>query len=266
VTGYIDPAGAGAWTFVANTNYGYRGDYEGTSVMVDASHVLIAGGYPATASAETIDLSAAAPQWTSIAPMTWPRHKLSSTILADGTVLVTGGLSGGQSTDTTAVFGAEIWNPTTQAWTPVDHMQTPRLYHSTAVLLPDGRVLSAGGGLGAGYPTHKNLEVYSPPYLFRGDRPTIASAPGAIAYGASFALGVPNAARIAAVSLVRLSSHTHSFNSNQRYVPLAFAAGGADSLSVTAPATPLVAPGGDYMLFVLNDQGIPSIAAIVRLG
>jgi hypothetical protein len=267
VTGYIDPTGSGAWTFVANTNQGYRGDYEGTSVEYQDGQVLIAGGYPSTATAEVIDLNAATPQWTSVAPMTWPRHKLTSTILADGTVFISGGLSGGQSTDTTAVFGSEIWDPATRAFTPVDHMQTPRLYHATAVLLPDGRVLSMGGGLGAGYPTHKNLEVYSPPYLFRGDRPTITAAPAAVAYGATFAVTTPNTARIQRVNLVRLSSDTHSFNSNQRFVPLAFTARAAgDGLDVTAPASALTAPPGHYMLFLVNDQGVPSVASIVPIG
>jgi hypothetical protein len=264
-TGYIDTTGSGAWTFVANTNYGYRGDYEATSAMYDVGKILIAGGYPATASAETIDLTAASPAWTAIAPMNFPRHKVSSTVLPDGTVLVTGGLSGGQGTDAAAVFAAEIWDPTTQAWTVVDHMQVPRLYHSTAVLLPDGRVLSMGGGLGAGYPTHKDLEVYSPPYLFRGDRPTIASAPGAIGYGASFSITVPTAARITRVSLVGLSSQTHSFNSNQRFVSLPFTVNGT-AIGAVAPASSFVAPPGYYMLFVVNDQGIPSVAAILSLG
>jgi hypothetical protein len=141
-------------------------------------------------------------------------------------------------------------------------MQTRRLYHSTALLLPDGRVLSAGGGrFGVDEP---NAELYAPPYLFKGARPTITSAPSQVSYGASFSVQTPDAARIASVSLIRLGSVTHAFNMDQRFLSLTFqAAGGA--LTVQAPANGNLAPPGYYMLFILDGNGVPSVAPIIRV-
>ena len=110
-------------------------------------------------------------------------------------------------------------------------MQITRQYHSTALLLADGRVLSSGGGLcdtcdRVGY-LGKNAEVFTPPYLFKRDgsgdlapRPVIASAPGTVRYGTTFTIEVPQAASIQKVALIRLSAVTHSVNMEQRYDPL----------------------------------------------
>src|SRR5204863_2620508 len=134
-----------------------------------------------------------------------------------------------------------------------------RTYHSVALLLPDGRVLSAGGASeGAG------AEVYSPPYLFRGSRPTITSAPTSVAYGQQFFVGTPDAANISKVTLIALSSVTHGVNMGQRISrPLFSQATGG--LNVTAPSNPNNTPPGFYMLFILNSNGVPSVAKIVQI-
>jgi hypothetical protein len=261
-TGYIDTTGAGAWTAVANTTYGYRGDFEATSSMYAPDQILIAGGNPPTTSAEIINLRDPQPRWTPVAPMANPRRRFASIVLPDGTVFVTGGTTSGNNNDEPSVFGAEIWNPVTQTWTSVDHNQVPRSYHQNMVLLPDGRVLVGGGGLGGGFTNHNDYEVYSPPYLFKGDRPTITSVPTSIGIGARFTVATPDAARIAHVNLLRLSSDTHGFNSNQRFVPLSFAAA-SGQLAVTGPSSNIVAPPGHYLLFILDGNGIPSVGAIV---
>ena len=108
-----------------------------------------------------------------------------------------------------------------------------------------------------------NAEIYSPPYLFKGARPTVTSAPGTLTYNTQFALQTPDAANITSVSLIRLGSVTHAFNQNQRYIPLTFTPG-SGSLSVTSPANANIAPPGYYMLFIVKNTGVPSVGVIVN--
>jgi hypothetical protein len=182
-------------------------------------------------------------------------------------VLATGG---GRNTDpfaqSQAVFAAEMWSPDTETWTTMAANQVPRLYHSTALLMPDGRVLLAGGGRFGGGSNDDQLsaEFYSPPYLFKGARPVIDSAPGQVAYGATFPVTTANASQIATVSLIRLGSVTHGFDTSQRYLGLTFSATGG-ALNVQAPANANQAPPGDYMLFIVDTNGVPSVAAFVKV-
>ena len=152
-------------------------------------------------------------------------------------------------------------------------MQITRQYHSTALLLPDGRVLSSGGGIcgtcdQVGY-LAKNAEIFSPPYLFQADgtlapRPTIDAAPASTSYGAPIEIATGNPASIRKVALVRLGAVTHSDNMEQRYIPLSFTAG-ATSVTATAPANANVAPPGFYMLFIVDANGVPSVARMVNV-
>ncbi|PYS27524.1 MAG: hypothetical protein DMG11_16110, partial [Acidobacteria bacterium] len=221
-------------------------------------------GFPISATS-VLDMTAASPAWRSTAPMRFSRVLHNLTILPDGSVLTTGG-----STDaaidppaSAVIYTAELWNPASETWTTLSNMQTPRLYHSTTALLPDGRVLVAGGGR-AFTADQLNAEIFSPPYLFKGTRPTITSAPGQAGYGSTIFVSTPDGARIVNVSLVRLSSTTHTTNFNQRYVPLTFQAvtGG---LNVTMPANANLAPLGYYMLFILDGNGVPSVAPFIQL-
>jgi chitodextrinase len=222
--------------------------------------------YNATSQTAVIDLSQPSPTWRSTAPMHFARAYHNLTLLPDGTVFTSGGESASDGVDLSkAVLPAEIWNPDTETWTQVASLQNGREYHSTALLLPDGRVLMAGGGQlpNSGATNQTNAEIYSPPYLFKGARPTITSAPTTFQYGTNFTITTPNAASIAKVALIRTPSVTHAFDQNQRYVPLTFTQG-SGQLTVTAPANARVAPPGDYMLFILDGNGIPSVAKITR--
>ncbi len=130
----------------------------------------------------------------------------------------------------------------------------PRLYHSSAILLPDGRVCSGGGGHpGTSYPEEYRSEIFSPPYLFKGARPTITSAPTQANYGQSFFVATPDGATITKVALIPQPSVTHAMNSHSGYIPLTFTqtAGG---LTVTGPANGNIAPPGYYMLFIVNGE------------
>ena len=226
-----------------------------------------ADAYNAHGRTTVIDMSAGTPAWRETAPMNRGRAYHNLTLLPDGTVLASGGGSRSDGIDLAqSVLPAEIWDPDTETWTEVDGLQNGRLYHSTALLLPDGRVLMAGGGalpLG-GVVDQLNAEIYSPPYLFKGSRPTISSAPATANYGTSFEVTTPNAASIAEVSLIRLPSVTHANDMNQRFQFLSFSAG-SGSLTVNAPANANLAPPGDYMLFVVDTNGVPSVASIVRV-
>ncbi len=227
------------------------------------------GGTPSAATTYVIDVNQPSPAWQQTASMANPRTHLNLTILPDDTVLATGGSTDiGGVNPAHAVYQAELWSPATQTWEPMASEQVPRLYHSTALLLPDGRVAVAGGGHNfynnIAYP---NAEIFSPAYLFKGPRPTITQAPPTnLAYGNAFFVGMSDAdaASIASVAMIRNGSVTHAFNTDQTYVPLTFTrtAGG---FLVTAPANSNLAPPGYYMLFFVNKNGVPAVAPFVNL-
>ena len=271
----LDPTGTGAWQIWSSRDSIFR-DYGGHA-MYDVGKILVAGGGPSTNTAEVIDLNGVAPTATPTGSMAYGRRQNNLTVLADGTVLATGGNSSGASlVDMNAgVYAAEQWNPASGQWTTLSSMQVTRQYHSTALLLPDGRVLSAGGGIcgtcdTVGY-LNKNAEIFSPPYLFKkagsgslAPRPTVTAAPGTVTEGSQFTVSTPDAASITKVALIKLGAVTHSNNMDQRYVPLSFTAGNG-TLTVTAPPNINIAPPGYYMLFIINSAGVPSVAPIVRL-
>ena len=264
ITGTFDPTTV-TWQEVGASNYGFRS--AGTSVLLPLQppeyrpKVLIVGGgggetESATNTAEIIDLADSAPTWGFTASMNHGRRNLNAVLLPDGKVLVIGGNSLGQEMN--PVFQAEIFDPESQTWTAVASMQRPRVYHSTAVLLPDGRVVAAGSD---GEPT---AEVYSPPYLFQGLRPQISFAPEAICYGNNFKISTTDAQDIAKVVLIKPAAVTHSVNMEQRYLELNFQAG-ANSLTAQVPANRNLAPPGYYMLFIVDSDGVPSEAMFARL-
>jgi chitodextrinase len=266
-TRYLDTSGTGAWTTVA-TRVGGDRDY-GSSVMYDAGKVIIiGGGRPAVNTAEVIDLNQTTPAWSSVGSMANARIQMNATILPDGKVLVTGGTSNYSNEPAGAILAAEMWNPATGNFSTMASAQNPRLYHSTAILLPDGRVVSAGGGRpGTEY---KNAEIYSPPYLFTAGggaatRPTIDShLSKSVRPGQSIFVTTPDAANVSDVTLVALSSVTHSRNMNQRFNRLSFTQG-MGGLNVTLPSSANSCPPGTYMLFVLNSNGVPSVAQLVNV-
>ena len=268
VSRYLNPSGAGEWTDGPPSNGGLR-EYGG-SIMYAPGKILIAGGGdPPTSTAETIDLNTGG-AWQATGSMQYPRRQMNSTVLPDGKVLVIGGSKGpGFSNESQPVLAPELWNPNTGTWTTLASMQVPRLYHSTAVLLPDARVLAAGGGRCTTCTDHYDAELFSPPYLFAADgslasRPTITLAPTSVSYGQAFTVETAEPSTIGRVTWVRLPATTHAFDQNQWINELAFTAT-SGGLSVTAPANAYLAPPGHYMLFILNSSGVPSVARIVQL-
>jgi hypothetical protein len=254
----FDPV-TNTWSFVDNMNYGWR-SFPGAVLMPDLTTVFITGG-SVTGSSEAIDLSAGSPQWEGRASMHHPRYNHNVVQLPDGTLLAVGGGADPNDLYGAPVKQAELYDPALDVWTEMASQAANRTYHSTALLLPDGRVMSAGTD-GGDMP--RTIEYYSPPYLFEGPRPTITRSPPSLGYGQRFRVQTPEGADIVRVTLIRLGSATHSVNFEQRQVDLEFVPQ-AGRLSVRAPASPNLAPPGDYMLFILNSEGVPSIAPIVHV-
>jgi len=264
-----------SWTTdVATMNYPRPRIY-GSSVLLPLSaadgwraRVMIMGGdNPSTDSVEIIDLSQPNPRWRTVAAMSGPRLQMDAVILPTGKILALGG-SALDKTASTATLTSDLFDPASETWTPAGTMNMPRLYHSVALLLPDGTVWSAGSNPSQGT-WERRMEIYRPAYLFNSSggaasRPSITRAPAVIGYGASFKVSTPDAARIASVALLRNGANTHAFDMDQRMVSLTFTKG-AGVLTVTAPPNPNVAPPGYYMLFILDDHGVPSVAPFVQL-
>ena len=219
----------------------------------------------ATNRSTAIDMTAAGPAWTEQAPMKYRRSYHTLTVLPDGKVLATGGQNGTDGVDeTTGVLPAEMWDPDTNTWATMASSRRPRLYHSSAVLMPDARVLLAGGGAYGNAKNERSGELFSPPYLFKGPRPQVTAAPDQVHYGQSFTVDTPDASRITKVSFVRMGSVTHNVDMDQRFMNLSMTTG-SGAVTITGPANANLAPPGYYMVFLLDDQGVPSMGQIVQL-
>jgi hypothetical protein len=261
-TWYIDPSGTGSWTKVAMRRYGVR-DFGG-AVMYEQGKILYVGGGRTTNTAEIIDLNSPLPHWEWTGSMAFPRRQLNTTVLPTGEVLVTSGSSGTNFNDNDlAVHAAEMWNPNTGRWTVLASNSVNRTYHSTSILLPDGRILHTGGE-GGEKATSRGAELFSPPYLFKGARPTITNAPQLVNYGTSFTVSTQDASNVAKVSFISLGAATHAFDMGQRLLNLTFQRG-TGALTITAPASGNIAPPGYYMLFIMNTDSVPSVAKIVKV-
>lgn len=262
-TRFLSVSGAGAWK-KGPAHLGGARTY-GSAVMYDDGKIIYAGGAFTTNTAEVIDLNEANPKWRWTGSMAYARRHLNLTVLPTGEVLATGGVAGTTFNDLSAgVHAAEMWNPQTGQWTTLASNSITRGYHGTSLLLPDGRVLNAGSGDGAGAPPQRNAELFSPPYLLRGARPVLTSAPSEVRYGDQFRLVTPQAGNITHVSLIRLGAVTHAFDENQRFQRLSFEAD-ASGLTVTAPSSSNRTPPGHYMLFILDGNDVPSVAKIIRI-
>jgi len=241
--------------------------YDGTVLTVGGGNVGSQGGFEAASEAESVDLNVEDPQWRRAAPMANPRRHHNATLLPDKTVLVTGGQREGYNEhpiEKAGVRPAELYHPATDRWRTLSSLKVPRGYHSTATLLPDGRILVAGTGNGAAEDQY-NAQIFSPPYLYKGPRPRIASAPKSVDHGEEFSVETPDESRIDEVRLIRLGSTTHGFDMNTRLNTLSFSRGSGE-LSVEAPGSGNVAPPGHYMLFALDREGVPSVARIISVG
>jgi hypothetical protein len=277
---YLNTSGTGAWQHFGGRD-GINRDY-GAYAMYDAGKILVAGGSNSSQSSYVVDINGATPAAAPTGNLNTGRRQHNLTVLPDGSVLATGGNFNGAALVNVGagVYTAELWNPATGLWQTLASMQRTRQYHSTAVLLPDARVMVGGGGIcgdcfNQGY-LEKNIEIFSPPYLFKQDgsgdlapRPVInnaiVSVPSRVITIGADATTTP-VSTISKVVMIRDSSVTHSVNFEQRRVPLSFSVNTSNNtITATAPTDPNVAPPGYYMVFIINSSGVPSVAKMVQL-
>jgi len=232
---------------------------------------------PATATGETLDLGSSSPAWANDAPLNIARAYANTTLLPDGSMVTVGGGNGTSAAEEEwSVYPdgrarqVELLQPGGTGWRLGPAQQEDRGYHSTAVLLPDGRVFSAGDerhpyASDGGLARTDTGEIYSPPYLFRGPRPAITSAPQSLRYGDEFGVGT-GVTSVREAVLVAPSATTHAVDMNQRRVALTTVrAVPGKGLNAVSPSDPSVAPPGYYMLFAISSEGVPSVARWVRL-
>ena len=271
---WFSTAGSGS-----STSAGVRGDdtdaMNGNAVMYDIGKILTVGGAAAYVNsaasnrAYVIDINSGVVV-RKVAPMNYARTFHNSVVLPDGKVLVLGGTTrAAVFSDENSIYNPELWDPATERFTRLAAAATPRNYHSVAVLLPDGRVFSGGGGLCGGCVTnHFDGQIFTPPYLLNPDgslkaRPTITSAPATTAAGSTFTANTDRA--VAQFTLMRLGAVTHSVNNDQRRIPLTATAVSDTSYNVMVPADRGIVLPGYYLLFALDSGGVPSVAKTVRI-
>jgi galactose oxidase len=210
-----------------------------------------------------------------IASMNHARVYANSVVLPSGEVFVVGGRSQlvrDRFDEQFSVLIPEIWNPITEQWTDLATMNIARNYHSVALLLQDARVWVAGGGfcpnlkVRCSSTNHPNSQTFNPPYLFNTNgtlatRPQIKTAPKTIGYAKTFVVSTNQ--EIQRFSMIRLSSVTHSVNTDQRFIDLELH-GSKNTYSLKSPSQAVAIPGY-YFLFALNKQGVPSVAKIIQI-
>jgi Domain of unknown function (DUF1929) len=230
----------------------------------DDEHPHERAPHVATDSVAIADLSAAEPRYRRAASLHHARMHLNGTLLPDRTVLANGGARV-EEHRVEAALEAELYDPRTGRWTEAARSRVPRLYHSIALLTPDGRVITAGSN-----PRPRDdelrIEVFLPPYLFRGPRPRLELSRDRARHGARLAATSPDAARLREVSLVRPGAVTHAFNNDQRLLDVPFEVTGPERIRLQLPRSRTLAPGGWYMVFAVDTDGVPSTGQWLRLG
>jgi hypothetical protein len=253
----FDPA-TNRWANIASMVGGGRS--HGAAIqLAGATKVLAAGGGAPTRTAEILDTSVASPKWRAVGSLNFARMLANTVCLPDGKVLITGGGRAFKYTD--PVKTPELFDPATEKWTAMAPHQGSRMYHATALLLPDGRVWTAGQDNG---PLANFAEIWSPPYLFKGARPTLSGTPATVAAGSQLVFNSPEATSLSKVVLIRPGSNTHEIDADQRSVPLTFSASGT-TVTAQVPTNRSLLPPGYYMLFILNGNGVPGVAPWVRV-
>ncbi len=274
---WVDTEGAGSMVKSNNSVTGYYPKH-GSLVMYDEGKLISAGGalggnqgsygvpdldgtLRSTNRTILIDLNGPAPTVREIDGMFAARKFHNGVISPNGEVMFFGGnTSGVKFNDDGSSFKVEIWNPETEKFREAAASSVPRNYHSTALLLTDGRVLNAGPS--------SSGQVYSPSYLFNEDgalatRPVINNVPDSIATGEQFTVNAT--AGLTKFSLIKLSATTHQVNTDLRYLNVEFSEISQGNYQLTAHSNTNVLTPGYWMLFGLNAQGTPSVSKVIHV-
>ncbi|SNS31564.1 protein of unknown function [Geodermatophilus pulveris] len=225
-----------------------------------------------TARFDVVDLDEPEPRYRPAGEYPSPARYVNAVTLPDDSTLLTGGSVGYRGNSQSDLFLATVYDPQTGHLHEAAPNEVGRNYHATALLLPDGRVMTMGSDplfsdeentLPGTFDTR--IELYSPPYLFAGDRPRIEDAPQEVTRGSSFAVAT-SGADVTAARLLRPSAVTHQTDPEQRSVALDVRRTGAGGYELAVPAEEGLTPSGWYMLVVLDDEGVPSPARWVHVG
>ena len=280
---WITTTGSGSITPAGHR--GTSGDaMNGNAVYYDTGKVLTLGGSPsyqnstATNAAYVVTIAKATTKkgsterarTTRVGSMAYARAFANSVFLPSGEVVTMGGQTYAVPySDQNSILDAELWHPGTGKFSVLAPEAEPRDYHSVAVLLPDGRVFSGGGGLcGFCSTNHPDGQIFTPPYLLNANgtekvRPTITTAPTSAATGQT--ITVTTGGPVSQFSMVRYGESTHSTDNDQRRIPLAIVSTQGDTYRLAIPADPGIALPGPYMLFALNSSGTPSVSTTITV-
>jgi hypothetical protein len=260
----------GSWSTLGLSSPSYR--HYGTSVLLPLNNtttekgkILIVGGSPtssdpATRTCQVLDFNAGNPSIRTVSSLAYGRKYLAPVILPDGKVVVFGGAAQGNSNPR---YMPEMFNPSTQTWTTLSAASVPRVYHQVALLLPDGRVWTAGST-----PTRSRWELrteFFRPAYYSATRPSISGTPSVGSYGGSLTIPTSNPSSISRASLVKCPDTTHHYDSNMRLLWLGVTSRTSSNVRVQAPLNANLAPPGYYYIHVINSSGIPSVARIIRI-
>jgi hypothetical protein len=265
---YTDTAGTGSVELLDSSGM-TTGGHMSTAVMYQPGKILQVGGNLGTAGAFVVDINSETPVFRDVpAPEVGSRQSWSNvTVLPNGKVLLTGG-GGGDNVLELANYTPELWDPETEEWTQLPNHQLARLYHSSALLLPDGRILMAGGGA-PGPIINTNAEIYSPGYLFdelgnEASRPDIVEDLNTYNAGDSISFTYNSDRPLARVTMIKTGAVTHSFNNEQRFIELEYQIEG-NQVTTQLPTNAYETPPGYYLLFILDDAGVPSIGKFLDI-
>jgi Domain of unknown function (DUF1929) len=239
-------------------------------------YAIIGGGGVGYSNASTgridvVDLKRKRPRWRPAAELPSGTRYPEAVITPDDKLVIAGGSKGYRGEHASDLFECRLYDPRTNKLTNLASPTVGRDYHSEALLLPDGRIITLGGNPlfadkadTAPARFEQRIEIFTPPYLYHGPRPRIADGPRQVAHGQTALYSTPDSRSIASARLVRPSAVTHVTDIQQRSIALKIVKR-ARGLKVTIPASRGLVPPGWYMLFVADRRGTPSVAYWIRV-